>query len=102
VFFRVFQELLTNVARHADATRVMVDLKKEADKIVLTVTDNGKGITRARISDPRSFGLLGIRERVRFWQGDFRISGTPGKGTTAVVNLPLANMEDDNAKDTHC
>ncbi|MFC1964115.1 PAS domain S-box protein [Chloroflexota bacterium] len=102
VLFRVFQELLTNVARHADATRVKLDLTEEADKVVLTVTDNGKGITRARISDPRSFGLLGIRERVRSWQGEFRISGTPGKGTKAVVSIPLTNKEDDDAKDTHC
>jgi signal transduction histidine kinase len=97
ILFRVFQELLTNVVRHADATTVSVDLTKEVGKIVLTVADNGKGITRAQISDPKSFGLLGIRERVHFWQGEFRINGTSGKGTTAVVSIPLTKGEDDNA-----
>ena len=100
--FRVFQELLTNVARHADATKVKVSLTEEDDKIVLRVTDNGKGISKEQISNPRAFGLLGIRERVRFWQGEFKISGAPGKGTTAVVSIPLANTEEADAKNTHC
>ena len=101
--FRIFQELLTNVARHADATKVKVSPVIESDKIVLTVKDNGRGITREQISDPRSFGLLGMRARVRFWQGEFKISGTPGKGTTAVVSIPLANREEEaDAKNTYC
>ena len=102
VLFRIFQELLTNVARHADATKVKVSLVEDADKIGLTVKDNGRGIAREQISDPRSFGLLGMRERIRFWQGEFRIIGTPGKGTTAVVSISLANREEDDAKNTHC
>jgi len=89
--FRVFQELLTNVARHANATKVRVSLIEQVDKIVLKVGDNGRGITKKQLSDPRAFGLLGIRERVHFWQGEFKISGTPGKGTAAVVSIPLAN-----------
>ena len=99
VLFRIFQELLTNVARHADATKVNVSLVEEADKdkIVLTLKDNGRGITKEQISDPRSFGLLGIRERVRSWQGEFKISGIPGKGTTAVVSIPLVNREEEDA-----
>jgi len=102
VLFRVFQELLTNVVRHAEATKVKVSLVEEADEIVLTVKDNGRGIAREQISDPRSFGILGMRERVRFWQGEFKISGTPGKGTTAVASIPLANREENDAKNTHC
>ncbi len=102
VLFRIFQELLTNVARHADATKVRVSLIEEADKIVLTLEDNGRGITREQISDPRSFGLLGIRERVRSWQGEFRINGIPGKGTTAVISIPLINREEEDAKNTYC
>ncbi len=97
VLFRIFQELLTNVTRHADATKVRVSLIEEADKIVLTLEDNGRGITREQISDPRSFGLLGIRERVRSWQGEFRINGIPGKGTTAVISIPLINREEEDA-----
>jgi len=102
VLFRIFQELLTNVTRHADATKVNASLVEEADKIVLTLKDNGRGITKEQISDPRSFGLLGMRERVRFWQGEFKISGIPGKGTTAVVSIPLSNREEEDAKNTHC
>ncbi len=97
VLFRIFQELLTNVARHADATKVKASLIEEADKIVLTLKDNGRGITNEQISNPRSFGLLGIRERVRSWQGEFKTSGIPSKGTTAVVIIPLANKEEEDA-----
>jgi len=102
VLFRIFQELLTNIARHADATKVKLSLVEEADKIVLTVKDNGRGITREQLSNPRSFGLLGMRERVHFWQGELKISGAPGKGTTAVASIPLANKENDDAKNTYC
>ncbi|MEE9401878.1 MAG: PAS domain S-box protein [Desulfobacteria bacterium] len=102
VLFRIFQELLTNIARHADATKVKLSLIEEADKIVLTVKDNGRGITREQLSNPRSFGLLGMRERVHFWQGELKISGAPGKGTTAVASIPLANKENDDAKNTYC
>jgi PAS domain S-box-containing protein len=100
--FRVFQELLTNIARHADATKVKVSLIEEAHSVVLKVSDNGKGITKEQISDPRAFGLVGIRERIHFWQGNFEISGTPGKGTTASVSIPLVKGEGNNAKNTHC
>jgi len=102
VLFRILQELLTNIARHANATKVKVSLVEEAGKIALKVMDNGRGITRKQISDPRAFGLLGIRERVHFWQGEFNISGAPDKGTTAVVTIPLANKEKDDVKNTHC
>jgi signal transduction histidine kinase len=100
--FRVCQELLTNIARHADATEVKISLAEEADNVVLKVSDNGKGITKEQISDPRAFGLLGIRERIHFWQGKFEISGTPGKGTTAAVSIPLVKREENDAKNTHC
>jgi PAS domain S-box-containing protein len=87
--FRIFQEALTNVARHAHATRVMVTLKRNADKLSLEVIDNGKGITEEEISHPKSFGLLGMLERARFCGGDVKISGIQGKGTTVVAVIPL-------------
>ena len=95
--FRIFQELLTNVARHANATKVKVSLVEKAGKIVLKVSDNGKGITNEQISDSKAFGLIGIKERVRFWQGEFKIRGAPGKGTTATVSVPLVNKEKNDA-----
>lgn len=87
--FRVLQETLTNVARHANATGVKVSLKKKASKLELKVKDNGKGITEKQISNPKSFGLIGIRERIRFWKGEAKIKGVRGKGTTVTVNMPL-------------
>jgi PAS domain S-box-containing protein len=91
--FRIFQETLTNVVRHANATKVKVGLKEESGKIVLRVRDNGKGIGDKQISDPKAFGIIGMRERVRPWRGEVKISGSPGKGTTVVVSIPLVNKE---------
>ena len=87
--FRIFQETLTNVARHANATRVNISLKKNARDLILKVRDNGKGITESEISDPKSLGLLGMRERAIVLGGELKISGTPGKGTTATIRIPL-------------
>jgi signal transduction histidine kinase len=87
--FRIFQETLTNVIRHARATKVEVRLDEQNGKIVLEVRDNGRGITQAEISDPKSFGLIGMRERVEFLDGEVAILGSPGKGTSIKVTLPL-------------
>ena len=87
--FRIFQETLTNVARHAQATRVTVSLKETEDTLELRLRDNGKGITKEQISDPKSFGLMGIRERVHPWGGQVTISGKPGKGTAVEIRIPI-------------
>lgn len=86
--FRIFQETLTNVARHAEATNVTASLKQDARELVLTVQDNGKGITAEQVSDSKSFGLIGMRERVHPWGGSVTIRGERGKGTTVTVRLP--------------
>ena len=87
--FRIFQETLTNVIRHARATKVEVRLREQNGKIVLEVADNGRGITQAEISDAKSFGLIGMRERVEFIDGEVTIVGSPGQGTKITVTLPL-------------
>jgi signal transduction histidine kinase len=88
-FFRIFQETLTNVIRHAEATQVNVQLKEESARVILEVKDNGRGISREEISDPRSMGLLGMRERAALLGGDFRIQPLRGgKGTRACVAIP--------------
>jgi two-component system sensor histidine kinase UhpB len=86
--FRVSQEALTNVVRHAEATQVQIGLKEENGALVLTIKDNGKGIKKPRIWDPSSLGILGMRERVRRFNGEFRISGAPQKGTTLTAVFP--------------
>ena len=91
--FRIFQEALTNIVRHANATKVEVMLSKKSDKIELTVIDNGRGITENQISDERSLGLIGMRERVHSYGGDLKICGALNKGTTIMVSIPLDKPE---------
>ena len=99
--FRIFQEALTNVARHAKATEVTATLETREGAVALEVADNGRGITEGELASPRSFGLLGIRERVLFLGGRVAISGTPGKGTTVRVEIPLAVGEENHDPNTH-
>lgn len=87
--FRIFQETLTNVARHARATRVEVTLESAAGDLLLQVSDNGRGITETELLDPESFGLIGMRERVHLLAGEIQIGGTPAKGTIVTVRIPL-------------
>jgi len=87
--FRIFQELLTNVARHANATRIDVALRVDSGALVLTVEDNGKGIAESAIHDPKSLGLLGMRERVLPFGGAIEVAGVQGKGTKVRVSIPL-------------
>jgi PAS domain S-box-containing protein len=86
--FRICQEALTNVVRHADANRVRITLKKEAGRIVLVVRDNGKGIDQERIADPKAFGLIGMKERARSFGGEVRISRGTRQGTKVAVSIP--------------
>jgi len=88
--FRIFQETLTNVIRHAAATRVAVDLKQNRSRIVLEVKDNGRGISRNDVWSGKSMGLLGMRERAALLGGIFRISRLArGHGTHVRVLIPI-------------
>jgi len=101
--FRVFQESLTNIARHARATRVEITLKDDAGQTELVVRDNGRGITEAEISDSRSFGLMGIRERVHVLGGSVEIAGIANQGTTIRIRVPKEGRgESTRAEDPHC
>jgi len=100
--FRICQEALTNVIRHADATKVKITLKEETNIIILRIGDNGKGIDKKQLSDPKAFGLIGMMERARFWGGGVKIKGTPGKGTVVAVSIPLSSREKLNDKNTNC
>jgi signal transduction histidine kinase len=92
--FRIFQETLTNVARHSNANKVDISLSNYNNHLVLEVEDNGKGITEAEIQNLRSFGLLGMRERTEMFGGEFKIFGSK-KGTTIIVQIPLYNIMGD-------
>jgi len=86
--FRIVQEALTNVMRHAEASQVKVSLEKKDHALVVEVRDNGIGIAEPRITGSKSLGLIGIRERVRLLGGGVVIWGKPGKGTSVKVTLP--------------
>ena len=86
--FRIFQETLTNVARHANASEVGVRLAKENGHLTLEVHDNGRGIGKEQLAGGRSLGLLGMRERAALLGGELVILGAPEKGTTVRVRIP--------------
>lgn len=87
--FRICQEALTNITRHAQATNVQITLKTMDDQIELQVSDNGIGISNQDEKKSGSFGLLGIRERVNLLGGRVNIAGRKGKGTVLRVRIPL-------------
>ena len=86
--FRIVQESLTNVARHAGATQVKVSLTADESNLLLTVSDNGAGIA-ADARTGNGIGLVSMRERATALGGKFNIAGVPGAGTTIAVTLPL-------------
>ncbi|MBE3118871.1 MAG: PAS domain S-box protein [Candidatus Atribacteria bacterium] len=92
--FRILQETLTNVARHAKATRAEVVLQKQRDRLVLLIRDNGRGFDQADPSLSKSLGLLGMRERAAILGGQVNISSAPGKGTTVTAWIPLPSPEE--------
>jgi signal transduction histidine kinase len=87
--FRILQETLTNVARHAHATRVEATLQEQDQHLILEVRDNGIGISEEQSANTDRFGLLGMRERAHIFGGDVTIRGAPGQGTTVTVRIPV-------------
>jgi signal transduction histidine kinase len=88
--FRIFQEILTNVARHSRATRVDIDLALGEDKLELDVVDNGVGIQDRDVGGRKSLGLLGMQERALLFGGEVKVSGKAGEGTRVSVTIPIA------------
>jgi signal transduction histidine kinase len=86
--FRILQEALTNVARHAHAGAVRIALRRRGRTLILTIRDNGRGITRGELSSVESIGLQGKTERARLLGGRLSIAGVPGRGTTVTVHVP--------------
>jgi signal transduction histidine kinase len=88
--FRIFQEALTNVAKHAGATRVTVTLRRQRQHLTLAICDNGRGIAPADRLKPASFGLRGMSERARALGGTLTLSAAPGGGTMVTIKIRLA------------
>jgi two-component system sensor histidine kinase UhpB len=97
--FRIFQEALTNVVRHSQATKVVVDLREGErslfgdESFVLEIRDNGRGITEEEILNPKSLGLLGMKERVLAFRGELSIRGDPDGGTILILKIPQIQGE---------
>lgn len=89
VFFRIYQETLTNIIRHAQATRVDVRIDQPDGFLVMTVADNGRGISEEEMASSRSLGLVGMRERAMLIGGELLLTGAPGQGTTVTLKVPL-------------
>jgi len=88
--FRAYQEAFTNIARYAGATRVRTSFKRIKDSIIIKISDNGKGFDTSSVESKKSFGLLGMKERVLSLGGIFKVESSPGKGTNITVRLSTA------------
>jgi PAS domain S-box-containing protein len=91
--FRIFQESLTNITRHANASRANISMDMSEDTLTLTVHDNGTGIDPQAATKPDALGLMGMRERAMAWGGRVDVSGAGGRGTTVHLTMPLAPCE---------
>lgn len=98
--FRIFQEALTNVVRHAQATSVFVRLTAEKDTVSLEMKDNGKGISQEEIAGKTAFGITGMRERARELGGDCVFTSDKNKGTTVTVTVPLEKGEREHVQNS--
>jgi signal transduction histidine kinase len=99
-FFRVFQEALTNVSKHAGATEVNVRLMQEGDEVVLEIADDGCGLAATDLQKPRSFGLRGIRERLASLGGRLDLTDIQPHGTRLALRAPLLPASPDEPNPT--
>jgi signal transduction histidine kinase len=90
--FRIYQEALTNITRHANATGVRSVLRRDNQILVLEIKDNGRGITLNEQLKSNSVGIIGMRERALAIDGQLEINGIAGEGTTIIVRLPLGQV----------
>ncbi|HEY2932672.1 MAG TPA: sensor histidine kinase [Acidobacteriota bacterium] len=90
--FRITQAALTNIALHAGASRASIALMKRKKDLLLTVSDNGKGIPREKVSSHNSLGIIGMRERALALDGTLTLTGSKRKGTTLRARIPLSRV----------
>ena len=91
--FRIYQESLTNVARHSGATQVVTTLEVQGDHIILSIKDNGRGFDTGTTGHKKTLGLLGMKERSMMIGGNYNITSKPGSGTTVLVSVPYRQEE---------
>jgi signal transduction histidine kinase len=91
--FRIVQEALTNVTRHANAHHVHIGLTVDPQTAVLTLADDGRGVTAAELERPTSLGIVGIRERALAVGGQVTITGSAERGTTLIVRVPTTSEQ---------
>jgi signal transduction histidine kinase len=96
--FRIFQEVLSNIGRHAKASHVEATLLENNEFFVIQVKDDGIGISESDLSKDTSFGLIGLKERAFLLHGDVDIQGTPNHGTTVTVRLPVSICRNSNGR----
>jgi signal transduction histidine kinase len=90
--FRIFQESLTNVARHARASHVIVKLQQKGINIEMSIEDDGEGFNKLQVDQKRTLGILGMKERSMMMGGRYEISSIPGRGTRVRVSVPDVNL----------
>ena len=99
--FRILQESLTNIARHAQASRVEITVSRRGDMVNLSIQDNGRGFATDGPRKPNSYGLTGLRERAYLLDGQTEIVSAPGQGTRVFVNIPIAGAAMQHFAATH-
>jgi signal transduction histidine kinase len=92
-FYRIVQEAVSNIVKHAQATRAGIEIERQPTRLLLTIRDNGCGFAMHEPGERHGFGLTGMAERARILGGSYRVESEPGKGTTVVVELPLSSQE---------
>jgi len=97
--FRIMQEALTNIAQHSGASHVTLDVETDANNLMMKITDNGCGMTKAQMHKSGKYGILGMHERARHFGGEVVIVSDPGKGTSLVLNMHLKSSESDGCHD---
>jgi signal transduction histidine kinase len=90
-FYRIVQESVGNILKHAEATQITVTVERDAERVLLIISDDGKGFTPGTASGTGTggFGLIGISERVQMLRGKSQVISAPGEGTTIKVQIPI-------------
>lgn len=91
--YRIYQEALTNIARHAGASQVTSMIRRQGAEIILTVSDNGKGFNTEEAKNKKTLGLLGMKERALMMNGSLEIDSSPGRGTIIIVTVPMETFD---------